>query len=78
MDGLEAVNANPRHENSDDKVFELAKQYGLPVTAGSDAHRDEDVGLAAMISDDPITSAEQYLDLLKRGKLHIMRNGEIL
>jgi len=78
VDGIEVVNTNPRHENNDSKCFEIARQYALPITAGSDAHRIEDVGLAAMISDEPITSAEQYLSLLKQGKLRIMRCGEIL
>lgn len=78
VDGMEAVNANPRHENFDDEVFKIAKAHNLPVSAGSDAHRDEDIGNAAMISDVEITSVEQYVDLFLNGKLKLMRRGEIL
>ena len=78
MDGIEVINANPRHENYEDKAFELARQYNLPMTAGSDAHKPEDIGLAAMISEEPITSGEQYLNLLKSGKLRLMRGGILL
>lgn len=76
VDGIEVINANPRHENYDDKAFELAKQYNLPMTAGSDAHKPEDIGLAAMLSEEPIVSAEQYLSLLNQGKLRLWRKGE--
>lgn len=78
VDGLEVYNANPRHENFDDEAVALAKKYNLPMTAGSDAHLLQDIGLAAMISDEPITSISQYLKLLRAGKLKLMRNGEIM
>ena len=75
---VEAINSNPRHENFDDKCFALAAEHNFPVTAGSDAHRTEDIGLAAMISDTPITSIEQYLDGLKNGSFRLMKNGVIV
>ena len=78
VDGMEAVNPNPRHENFDDEVFKVAREHNLPVCAGSDAHRDEDIANAAMISDVEITSVEQYVDLLLSGKMKLMRHGEIL
>lgn len=77
-DAFEVVNTNPRHENYDEKAFELAKELGLPMTAGSDAHQLVDIAGAAMISEKPIESAEEYVDLLMRGKLKLMRHGEIL
>lgn len=76
--GIEAVNTNPRHENFDDKCMLLARESGLPMTAGSDAHRTEDVALAAMLSETPITTADEYLTLLREGKLRIQRGDEVL
>lgn len=77
-DGFEVVNTNPRHENFDEKALALAQELGLPMTAGSDAHQLVDIAGAAMVSEEPILSAQQYIDLLKRGKLKLMRHGEIL
>lgn len=78
IDGIEAVNTNPRHDNFDEKCFELAKKYNFPMSAGSDAHRLEDVAGAAVVSETEITSTEEYLSLLKAGKLKLMKQGEIL
>ena len=78
IDGIEAINSNPRHENFDTQCFELAAKYQLPMSAGSDAHRYEDVAGSAMVSQEPITSAEQYVSLLKERKLQLMRHEEIV
>lgn len=78
VDGFEAINSNPRHENYDEKVFALAKEYGLLISAGSDAHRTEDIGGAAVISPIEITTADEYLQLLKSGKAKLMKHGEII
>ena len=78
IDGVEVVNTNPRHENFDEACMELANKYGFPMSAGSDAHRTEDIARAAMISEKPVTSVQEYLSMLKNGEFRIMRNGEIL
>lgn len=77
-DGIEAINANPRHENFDEKCLALAREYDLPISAGSDAHQTVDIGLVAMISDVPITSVSEYLSLLFSGKLRIMKGDTVL
>lgn len=76
-DGFEIINSNPRHENYDDQVFALAKKYHLLMSAGSDAHRDEDIAGTAMLSENEIRTVDDYLALLKSGKAKLMRNGEI-
>ncbi|MGM9641975.1 MAG: PHP domain-containing protein [Eubacteriales bacterium] len=76
VDGFEGINANQRHENFNDRAQAIAREYGLPVTCGSDAHRPEDVGASATLSDEVITSVEQYLSLLRSGKLKFSVNGE--
>ena len=58
--------------------MELAKKLGMPMTAGSDAHRTEDIARAAVLSDEPIVSEKQYADLLLAGKLKLMLLDEIL
>ncbi len=78
VDGFEAINSNPRHENFDEKVFELAKKYQCLLSAGSDAHRSEDIAGAAVISPYEIKTADEYLNLLKSGKAKLMKNGKII
>ena len=78
VDGVEVFNGNPRAENFNEKALELAKQYHLPMTVGSDAHRLEDIGGTAVLTEQPITSADEYLALLKAGKLTLMAHGKIL
>ena len=76
VDGFEVLNTNPRHENFDEKCIKLARETQKPVSAGSDAHRVEDIGLAAMLSDAPIVSWEQYIELLFGGKLTLFAGGK--
>lgn len=69
VDGFEVFNSHPRHRNHNDEVLELAKQYPhLLRTAGSDVHQSVDVGGTAVLSEEPITSVEEYLVLLHSGK----------
>ena len=77
-DGFEVINSNPRHENYDDEITELAKKHGMLMSAGSDAHRDEDIGGAAVLSETEIKTVEDYLALLRSGKAKLMRWGEIV
>jgi len=78
VDGFEVINTNPRHENFDEKAFEVAREHNLLMSAGSDAHRTEDIGLAAVLSNYDITTTDEYLDLLRSREAKLMRNGEIL
>lgn len=78
VDGFEVVNANPRHENFDERAIALAREHGKWMTAGSDAHRPGDVAGAAVLAETPVTCTEDYIRLLKSGKAKLMRRGEIV
>ncbi len=69
VDGFEVLNSNPRHENFTEKAIACAKEHNKPVTAGSDAHRTEDVGGAGVMTAEKITSPEQYIELFLSRKL---------
>ena len=43
------------------------------VSAGSDAHRDEDVALTGLESDYEIKTAEDFIRLIKSGKAKIIK-----
>ena len=75
-DGLEVHNGNPRHENFTDKVVSLAKEYHKLMTAGSDAHRPEDVGTSGIMTEKEIRTADDYVDALKSGD-YIIIKGDV-
>ena len=77
VDGFEVINSHPRHENYDEELWEIARQYGFPVSAGSDVHREEDIARSAMLSEEKITGVEQYVALLKSGGMKLMKGKEV-
>jgi histidinol phosphatase-like PHP family hydrolase len=68
VDGFE-INFNLRKDNYNERTVKVAKEYNLPLTIGSDAHRPEDVGISATLSEEKIKSIEQYLRLVFERKL---------
>ena len=75
IDAIEAVNSNPRHQNFTDLAIAYAKEHGLPMTGGSDAHRCEDVARGGVASECEIKTAEDYVSLLMNNKLEIICEG---
>lgn len=73
IDAIEAHNTNPRHDNFSEDCFAYADAHGLPTTGGSDSHRPEDIALGGVITDEEITTPEQYVELLMAGKLEIIQ-----
>ena len=71
VDGFEAINTNPRHDNYDDEVFELAKQYELPVTAGSDTHRPEDI-VGGILTESEIKTVEDFINMFNNGEIKLI------
>lgn len=68
VDGFE-INFNLRKDNYNERTVKVAKEYNLPLTIGSDAHRPEDVGVSATLSEEKIESIEQYLRLVFERRL---------
>lgn len=75
VDGVEIYNPNPRHfvESDEVRTLEIAKLYGLYISAGSDAHRTEDIAGSGMGSDHEIKTAEDFIELIKSGKGTVLR-----
>ena len=72
-DAIEVYNSNPRHEDHSELAEKMAIEHSLPMTAGSDTHRDEDIAGTGVLSEAPIRSAEDYIALLKSGKAQIIK-----
>ncbi len=75
VDALEAINANPRHAAYNEKAIALAEERDLPATSGSDAHRIEDIARGGVITEEVISSTEDYVFALLRGEIKLI--GEI-
>jgi len=73
VDGLEVYNSNPRHENFSEQVMELAQRHQRAMTAGSDAHRLEDVALSGVMTETEICTADDYVRALLRGELKMIK-----
>lgn len=71
VDGLEVLNSHPRHYNPlhTQAAMLIAEIYHLPITAGSDTHRPEDVARTGVLSAEPITDIATYMRLLKENAL---------
>ena len=72
IDGLEVYNSNPRHDDRSDKTRELAHRHGLYMTAGSDAHREDDACLSGVLTDTEIKTSADLIEAIKNGKIDLI------
>lgn len=73
VDAIEIYNSNPRHEDHSELSKALAEKYDLPVTAGSDAHRDEDIACSGIETEEEIKTTSDFIRLVKERKVRIIR-----
>ena len=67
MDGVEVVNANPRHDSHNDRALAFARENGLLRVAGSDVHQLGDAGAAGILA--PYARDGKALaELLRQGR----------
>lgn len=77
--GFEVINANPRKkdETYNDLALALADRYGSHLrTGGSDAHQRIDVGAGGIMTEKPILTSEDYINVLKSKKYTIINNTD--
>lgn len=73
VDAIELYNSNPRHDNKTELAETLVKEIDIPVSAGSDTHRDEDVALSGIMTETEIKTAEDLIDCIKNRKVKLIR-----
>lgn len=71
LDGFEVINGNPRHPYDTAEAFRVARLHGLLRSAGSDAHRPEDVGRAGVSLLRSPQSIGELVSVLKTGTAEI-------
>ena len=72
VDAIEIYNANPRHKDFSYKSKKVAEEYGLSVSAGSDAHRPEDIGLSGIITQTEIKTSGDLIQAIKNQRIEII------
>ena len=72
VDGVEVYNSNPRHNDFSDKSLAVARENGLYITAGSDAHREDDAALSGIITDTEIKTSDDFISVIKSGEFTII------
>lgn len=74
IDCLEAINGKPRWWWANRRATSFAERHGFPATAGSDAHRAEEVGRAWVEMED-FDGPAGFLDRLGGAVLHGRRHS---
>ena len=67
LDGIEVFNGHPGHDSRNDIADMWAKRYGLLRTSGSDFHHPHSVEGGGIITDFPITSMNQLVEVIRSG-----------
>jgi hypothetical protein len=75
VDAIEIYNSNPRHEDHSELSLALAEKYDLFVTAGSDAHRDEDIAGSGIETEEEIKTVADFIRLVTERKVRIIRGA---
>ena len=75
LDGVEAFNGHNSHESKNYLANELANRYGLIKTSGTDFHHPTQQPAGGIITDEPITSVTQLIEILKQGNYTLICQG---
>ncbi len=75
VDGIEVFNSNARHEDYDFHSIRVAREGGLVMTGGSDAHRAEDVAGSGIMTREPIRTSGELVRAIMSGEAEIIRQG---
>lgn len=74
LDGIEIYNGNLKIDSRNDIAEAWAKKYDLNVVAGSDFHNPVQKVGAGILTNEPITSNEQLLEVLRTRNYEILRH----
>ena len=74
LDGVEVFNGNPRHNSQNPLALQYARQHGLLMSSGSDAHQVEDVGRGGLLTSERITGLSALKAVLREGSASLIGN----
>lgn len=77
VDAVECVNMS-NHDEENARAAWYAESFGLPATAGSDAHNAEALPGGGIITETEIKTAKDYAELVKSGRVTLIpKEGEV-
>ena len=76
IDGVEIINASHKDEKFNERAEFYAKTYNLPVSGGSDSHTTWSIAGGGIETEEKITSADDYLRIMREGKLKVRSRRE--
>ena len=73
LDGVEVINAHPRHDSHNDRAKEYAEQFGLIQLAGSDCHQTPDIARSGILSDTLPADTFELAELIRSGNYTLIQ-----
>lgn len=74
VDGIEVFNGHPGHNSNNDIAYAWAEKYCKIKTSGTDHHDPDHQPRGGILTDVPITSEQQLIDILKSGSYELIRD----
>ena len=81
VDGYEVFNGHPEHRSHNEAMDTFADELraeGKILTSGTDHHDGHHMPNSGIATDEPVTSLEQLVAVLKSGKYSLIKKGEIV
>ncbi len=75
LDGIEVYNAHCRHKSRNSFAELWAESHSLSPISGSDVHDPTDPPGGGILTDEPIESIEQLMQILRAGDYTLLREG---
>lgn len=75
VDGIEVFNGHRGHDSRNQIADMWARRYGLLRSSGSDFHHPDSVESGGIITEEPITSSRQLIDILRSGECILRCSG---
>lgn len=72
VDAIEIYNGNLRHRDHSENSLKIAEENNLKKTAGSDAHRMEDIGRSGIKTNREIKTIYDLIEAIQSGNLEII------
>lgn len=73
VDGIEVFNGHPGHNSNNDIAEVWAEKYGKIKTSGTDHHDPEHQPRGGILTDFPITSEKQLIEVLRSGNYELIK-----
>ncbi len=77
LDGIETYNGHPGHDSRNPLADAFARRYGLLRTSGSDFHHIYSAEAGGILTEEPITSMEQLVEVIRNGDCDLICRGPV-